>query len=357
MITNFPHSTYELDQPWLPFSEVLLEWDEAFHQLMLNDRLRMQAYEKAIKETVKPGDVVIDLGAGTGILSLWALEAGASRVYAIELDPEILAIASKSMSETKYADRFVAINKVSYDVNLPERVDILISEILGNLADNEDFQPIISDAIQRFLKPDGKCLPRDACSFIAPVTSKGAHNAIRNGQVKTLTPSYQLEKLMQQKAISNRFNLYYDTVMPASSRLSKPQALQYYSDDWNQSATYLKERSFVIEDDALLTGFQCYFVATLSDTVCLDISGDSLNERTCSDSWKHAYFPIEHCIEVRKGDIISLSFSRYYPDDECSLRFRQIYRWKGIVERDGIGVASFDQCMDERVFEQYEQLV
>ncbi|MFC3149667.1 50S ribosomal protein L11 methyltransferase [Litoribrevibacter euphylliae] len=350
MSNHSPYSDYQVNQPWLPFSEVLLDWDESFHQLMLNDRLRMQAYEQAIKETVKPGDVVVDLGAGTGILSQWALEAGASKVYAIELDASILNIAEQSLAKTQFADRFIAINKLSYDVTLPERVDVLISEILGNIADNEDFQPIISDAIARFLKPEGKCLPKDACSYIAPVTSESAHEAIRQGAIKTLNPSYKLEKLMAQKAINNRFNLYYDTVLLASSRLSKPQALQRYDGDWSQSSSYHKSRSFVVEKDAVLTGFQCYFVATLSDNVSLDISGDCLTERSCSDSWKHAYLPIEHRIEVQKGDIISLSFSRYYPKDKCTLAFRQFYRWKGTVMREGNAVASFDQCMDEGVF-------
>ncbi|GLQ30999.1 50S ribosomal protein L11 methyltransferase [Litoribrevibacter albus] len=351
MNNHSPYAEYETNQPWLPFSEVLLDWDESFHQLMLNDRLRMQAYEQAIKETVKAGDVVVDLGAGTGILSLWALEAGASRVYAIDLDSDILKLAEQSMAKTEYADRFIALNQLSYDVTLPERADVLISEILGNIADNEDFQPIICDAIERFLKPDGKCLPRDACSFIAPVTSEVAHNAIKQGKIKTLNPNYQLDKLLEQKAINNRFNLYYDTVLPASSRLSQPQAIQRYHGDWSQSSTYHKSRSFVIEQDARLTGFQCYFIATLSDNISLDISGDCLVKRSCSDSWKHAYLPIEECIDVKKGDIISLSFSRYYPEDACSLAFRQIYRWKGNVMRNGDSIATFDQCMDERVFD------
>ncbi len=56
---------------------------ESYHQ-MLSDNVRMDAFRKAIFETVKPGDIVIDFGAGTGILGLWALQAGAEKVYAIE---------------------------------------------------------------------------------------------------------------------------------------------------------------------------------------------------------------------------------------------------------------------------------
>ena len=342
--------SYNIEQPWLPFSEVLLNWDEAFHQLMLNDKLRILAYEKAIKETVKPGDVVVDLGTGTGILSLWALEAGASCVYGIDLNSDILALAVKSMMQHKFSDRFIAINKLSYDVILPERADVLISEIIGNIADNEDFQPILNDAIRRFLKPGGKCLPKNTCAYITPITAKKAHSAIKMREVKTLNPSYQLDKLMQEKGIRNPFNLYYDTLIEKSSQLAPPQRLQHYHDDWSQQPVYCKVRSFIVERDAIFTGFQCYFIADLSDTVCLDISGDDQTLNSCSDSWKHAYLPIEQGITVHKGDVISLSFSRYYPDDINALQFRQIYRWRGHVERDGRHYTTFDQCMDERVF-------
>ena len=341
---------YCVEQPWLPFSETLLDWDEAFHQIMLDDKLRMLAYEKAIKETVKPGDVVVDLGTGTGILSLWALEAGASCVYGIDLNPNILALAVKTMMQHRFSDRFIAINKISYDVILPERADVLISEIIGNIADNEDFQPILNDGIRRFLKPGGKCLPKDTCAYIVPITAKKAHSAIQMREVKTLNPNYQLNKLMQEKNIRNPFNLYYDTLIEKTAQLSKPQRIQYYHDDWNQQPVYCKVRSFVMERDAEFTGFQCYFIADLSDTVSLDISGDDPNLHSCSDSWKHAYLPIEQPITVRKGDVISLSFSRYYPDGMSALQFRQIYRWKGHVERDGSHYTTFDQCMDERVF-------
>ena len=338
-------TTYSAEQVWPPFSESLLEWDTAFHELMLNDRLRMSAYRQAIFETVKPGDHVLDLGTGTGILSLWALEAGAERVYGIDLSAPILQQAVERMALAGFADSFEPINRLSYEVELPQRGDVLISEIIGNMADNEDFQPILQDAIQRFLKPDGIALPRSTSAYLVPVAAHSAHHDLRIGNVASLTPHYQIAELYRQKCIGSPFNLYYDCILPRRLYLSAPQLLRRYDGVWDQSATYEIELCYRLAHQDRLTGFKAYFIAELTETTLLDISGDDIKGGETSDSWKHAYLPIERPIDVQPGDQLTLTFSRQYPSKDTA--FRQVYRWRGQVERAGTVVDRFDQCMDE----------
>lgn len=360
-VKNKPFVDYELEQPWLPFSELLMEWEKGFHELMLNDHLRMVAYERAIKNVVKPGDVVLDLGAGTGILSQWALEAGAKTVYGIEMDQDILNLAIRRINKCGYWERFIPINLLSYKVKLPEKVDVIISEIIGNLADNEDFQPIIQDALHRFLKPGGRVIPQSVSSYVVPVTSIKSHQCIREKNIATLNPSkYSLDGLLNNKHTENPFNMYYDTVLPHSSHLSKPKMLKCYMGKWAQSSVYDLDVNFLIERPGVFTGFKGYFIAQLDQKVSLDISGDDIRARTASDSWKHAFLPIQNPITVQTGDILHLNFSRFYPSstDNC---FRQFYRWQGFVKRNskvvgknvGEIVGKFDQCLGENIPHQH----
>lgn len=345
-MTTQPYVSYQAEEPWLPFSEVLSNWDEAFHQLMLNDHVRMSAYKTAIEEVVKPGDTVLDLGTGTGILALWALDAGADKVYGIDMAPEVLSVAVELIKRNGYQDRFIPINKLSFDVDLPERVDVLISEIMGNMADNEGFQPILNDAIGRMLKPQGVCIPLDAESHIVPVAAVGAHEAVLNGKVATINHRYSLTSLLGIHGVKSRFDMYYDAVLPHSLYLSRPALLRRYQEDWGQSSVYTERRTFDISTNGLLTGFKVYFVAHLSPTSVLDISGDDIAGRATSDSWKHAYLPIAQPIPVLHGDCLSLELSRFYPlrEDGSKDYFSQAYEWRGVVKRRGEVLGSFQQA-------------
>lgn len=339
--------TYNSEQPWLPFSEALFDWDESFHRLMLGDRIRMQSYESAIKETVNPGDVVIDLGTGTGILSQWALEAGADKVYGIELNREILALATDRMAKLGFSSNFVPVNQISYDVVLPKKADVLISEIMGNMLDNEDFQPILADAINRLLKSDGKKIPQHAHSCIVPVASLAAHRAVGCKDIATINNSYSLSRMLADKRIDDPYNLYYDTIVPHACYLANPQPVREYKSDWKQSPVYSKTLQFVLTSHGELTGFKAYFVAQLSENYCLDISGDDIANRKTSDSWKHAYLPIKKTISVEPGDVLDLTFTRFYQEDHNmeAATLHQGYAWQGKILRRNELIDEFSQTM------------
>ncbi len=137
------------------------------YKLMMLDPVRMDAYRKATKMRC-PGKVVCEIGAGLGPLSLMALQAGAKRVYAIEVDDEALALAEEILACGGFGpDRFVPIHGMSTDVELPEKVDLILSETLDSAGIGENTTRFMEDARLRFLKPDGGFLPEGLDCYAA----------------------------------------------------------------------------------------------------------------------------------------------------------------------------------------------
>jgi type I protein arginine methyltransferase len=335
---------YRQEEVWFPLSEDILSWDFDFHDLMLNDHIRMTAYEKAIKEVVKPGMTVIDIGTGTGILAGWAFEAGSKKIYGIDVNSEILKKATERIKKLGYSDKYTIFNALSYEVNLPEQADVIISEILGNLGDNEDMTPILEDARKRFLKKDGVFIPKQIETYVVPIASQKAHERVSNKKVCGINQKYNLEDLMNKLEIKNPFNLYYDAVLPKNSYLSSPQLAQKFDFSGNDKTEYKDTLRYKINKNGPLTGFKGYFVAQLSHNTILDISGDEIENRMTSDCWKHCYLPIENPFEVQEGDDLELVYSRYYPPKR-NTAFRQCYSWKGKVKRNGKVAFEFSQKM------------
>ena len=106
-------------------------YDEVYgppHQIrMLEDQVRTSRFIEAIQRTVQPGDVVVDVGTGSGVLAVAAAQAGAKRVYAIEGRP-IANVAARFFQGSGFGDRINLIRGMSTEITLPERADILVSD-------------------------------------------------------------------------------------------------------------------------------------------------------------------------------------------------------------------------------------
>jgi hypothetical protein len=138
------------------------------HVSMLNDRARTGSYLDAIQQVVRPGDVVVEVGTGTGVLSVAAARAGARHVYAIEAG-SIGKVAESLFEANGYADLITLVSGLSTSVTLPERADVLVSEIIGNEPLNERVLESTRDAIQRFLKPGARFIPHTLRIYAVPV--------------------------------------------------------------------------------------------------------------------------------------------------------------------------------------------
>ncbi|KAL9321764.1 hypothetical protein ACSQ67_009817 [Phaseolus vulgaris] len=157
------------------------------HREMLSDKVRMDAYGQAILKnpSLLKGAVVMDVGCGTGILSLFSAKAGASRVIAVEASAKMAAVASevakdnglwwnKSQSGIDGLQKGVMevvhgmVEEIDKTVELqPHSVDVLLSEWMGYCLLYESMLGSVLYARDRWLKPGGAILPDTATIFVA----------------------------------------------------------------------------------------------------------------------------------------------------------------------------------------------
>jgi predicted RNA methylase len=148
------------------------------HRLLVSDEVRTRAFRDAIKATVQPEDVVLDVGAGSGILSLFAAQAGARRVYAIERAPGAAGLARQLVAGNNLSETVQVLQTDAASAILPEHADVLISEWLGAYGVDENMLAPVLLARDRWLKPGGLMIPARVTAYLAPVSHESCKQAI-----------------------------------------------------------------------------------------------------------------------------------------------------------------------------------
>ena len=267
---------------------------ENYYQ-MLSDKVRMDAFREAIFKVVKPGDVVVDMGAGTGLLGIWALQAGADKVYAIEKTDAII-LAKEIANANNYLDKIEFINKNSMDVELPERANVLISETLGSFGIDENTIQFTNDARDRFLVDGGTLIPQSIELFVAPIDDAKAYNKIdfwRHIPDIDFSPAFELfsKKIMVESV--NRKGLLSQPASIGTVDLSKT------GDEIFNARLYMK-----MEKSGTIHGVAGWFRCVLCDGI--EIITSPHNPET---HWKQAFFPFRDSIEVIVDDVLDWSVS------------------------------------------------
>lgn len=137
---------------------------------MLRDERRIDAYRRALSAVLSPTSIVLDIGSGLGTFSIVACQLGAARVYAIEA-ADVILIAAEVARANGVADRIQFIHSPCAKAELPERVDVIVSDLSGALPLFEEHIPTIMYAREEFLKPGGVLIPTSDRLLCAPVSS------------------------------------------------------------------------------------------------------------------------------------------------------------------------------------------
>src|SRR3954453_18838728 len=144
------------------------------HRAMALDRVRNDAYAAALRSVIGPDTVVLDLGAGTGVLGLIAARLGAKRVYLVE-PTEVIALASEVVAANGLQDSVQCLQGSFEDVRIPEQVDVIVSVMTGNFLLTEDLLPVLFRARDTLLRPGGRLIPNAAVMEAVLVSAPEAY--------------------------------------------------------------------------------------------------------------------------------------------------------------------------------------
>jgi histone-arginine methyltransferase CARM1 len=139
-------------------------------QNMMQDYVRTSTYQRAMLENSADfqDKVVLDVGAGSGILSFFAVQAGAQKVYAVEAS-SMAQQCDFLVQSNLLSDRITVVAGKVEEIELPELVDVIISEPMGYMLFNERMLETFLHA-KKWLKPDGRIFPSQGDLHIAPFT-------------------------------------------------------------------------------------------------------------------------------------------------------------------------------------------
>ncbi len=268
-------------------------YDELMYYAMSTDEGRTSRYEVAIKELVKD-KTVVEIGTGKDvILARFCIAAGAKKVYAIEALDSAYRGAKKLVDSLGLSDRIILIKGFSTEVELPEKVDVCVSEIIGTIGSSEGAVPVLNDA-RRFLKPHGAMIPERCVTKIAAVQIPD--EILNSPHFSELSEKYA-GKIFQE--IGYKFdvrvclgNLPQTNILSDHGIFEDLDFTSYINPDSTAEIT------LNITKSGRLDGFLLWLnLHTVKDLVI-----DNLEEKS---SWLPVYFPVfESGIEVVEGDVI-----------------------------------------------------
>ena len=142
----------------------------AEHAGYVGDRVKLAAYERALRHVIRPGDRVLDLGTGTGVLGMLAAAAGAGKVYAVD-SGSIIGPAETIAVANGFRDRMEFIRESSGRLQLPEPVDVVVGDQIGGMVYDAGVLDYYADVGSRLMRPGGTFIPGEFSLAVAPVAA------------------------------------------------------------------------------------------------------------------------------------------------------------------------------------------
>jgi type I protein arginine methyltransferase len=284
---------------------------------MITDRPRMAAYARALRQAVRPGCVVLDIGAGTGIFSLLACKLGAAEVHAVE--PNEAVVLARSMAEANgYVDRIRIHQTLSTALTLPRPADLIISDLRGVLPLFQHHIGAIVDARRRLLAKGGVLVPARDRLWAALIEDPKLYRPyaepwLRNDYGLDLTAGHPLA-----------VNTWRKVNATAEQLLAPPQHWATLDYRTIQEPDVTGELAWTAERPGTAHGLAVWFDAELADGI-----GFSNAPGQPELIYGQAFFPLQEPVTLSEGDLVSVTLKANLVDGDY------LWRWDTRVTADG----------------------
>jgi type I protein arginine methyltransferase len=280
-----------------------------FYGRMIADAARMDAYAEALRQTVKPDSVVMDLGCGPGVFALLACKLGARRVYAVEPN-NVIALAREAAVANEFADRIQFFEKLSTEITLEEPATIIVSDLRGVLPWFQQNIPSMIDARERLLARGGTLIPRRDILWAAVVEATDEYEEL-------VTPwennGFDLDLSAGTRLITNNWR---KTRVRAEQFLVEPACwtgIDYHQVD---SPDVQAEISWRVARKGTAHGVAVWFDSELAEGI-----GFSNHPSSTELIYGNAFFPFSQPVEVMENDQVTLRLAATMVSDDY------VWRW------------------------------
>lgn len=295
---------------------------------MIADRVRTDAYASALEHALRPDSVVLDIGTGTGLFALLACKLGARKVYAVEPD-DAIAVARDIARCNGFGDRIEFVQDLSFRVELPEKVDVVVSDVRGVLPLYARSVQAILDARRRFLVDGGVLIPFRDRLMAAPVE---APNLYEKHTDPWETPLHGIDMTAASRYVKNTWHSgrARPEQLVATGRCLGELDYAALSDvDLKGAASWQMQR------DATLHGLSVWFESDLGPDSTIS-SGPENSELV----YGCAFFPLKEPVSVAEGDHLDVELRADQVNDDY------VWSWRSRVRQaapDARTKAQFSQ--------------